>query len=101
MSDVTQGKPGGSLVINNEAWKYMETCQKIRDLGGMEKTLKLLGITLEECQRQLSEQIEQKKERGMPEFGLPADIVLKPSHIRPDSHEVTSVEVTLSQYVKE
>lgn len=88
-------------MINNEAWKYVETCEEIRIRGGMEKTLKLLGITLEECQRQLSVQIEQKKESGMPEFGLPADIILKASAIRADSHEVTSIEVTLRQYVKE
>lgn len=86
-------------MINNEAWKYIETCQEIRDHGGVNRLLRYLGTTLEECQRQVSKRIEYMKMECMPGLGPPEVIIIRLSHMRGASYEVTHLEILVDQSV--
>lgn len=60
-ADDEAGNAGGSLVVNDEAWSHFRDCKMIEAKGGIDAMLKDLGMSLEECQHQVSKQVDEIK----------------------------------------
>lgn len=70
------GNGGGSLAVNNAGWRSFLDHDTIRQSGGVAKFCERRNMSQEECQRQLSNNIERIKSQYDPDGAFTYHIVI-------------------------